>query len=97
MVITRRKAEKYFPGQNPVGRLLFLNNDTKNPYKIGGVIEDWPTTSHLQSDFLLTLTGKSLWNGEQTWWLASNYITYLQLKPGTDIKQFAKKRQCYCY
>ncbi len=91
MVITRRKAEKYFPGQNPVGRLLFLNNDTKNPYKIGGVIEDWPTTSHLQSDFLLTLTGKSLWNGEQTWWLASNYITYLQLKPGTDIKLFAQK------
>ncbi|NII26790.1 FtsX-like permease family protein [Pseudoflavitalea sp. X16] len=91
IVITRRKAEKYFPGQDPVGRLLFLNNDTKTPYKIGGVMEDWPSTSHLQYDFLLTLTGKSLWDGEQTWWLANNYGVYLQLKPGTDIKQFEKK------
>ena len=90
MVITRRKAEKYFPGQNPVGRLMFLNNNTKTPYKIGGVMEDWPSTSHLQYDFLLTLTGKSLWDGEQTWWMASNYSIYLQLKPGTDANQFAQ-------
>jgi putative ABC transport system permease protein len=91
MVITRQKAAKYFPGQNPVGRLMFLNDDQKTPYKIGGVIEDWPSTSHLQYDFLLTLTGKSLWDGEQTWWLASNYGVYVQLKPGTDIPQFEKK------
>ena len=91
MVITKRKADKYFPGQNPVGRVMFLNNDTKYPYKIGGVIEDWPSTSHLHYDFLLTLTGKSLWNGEQDTWMAQNYSTYVQLKPGTDIKAFEKK------
>lgn len=91
MVITKRKAEKYFPGQNPVGRLMFLNNNKEKPYKIGGVIADWPSTSHLHYDFLLTLTGKSLWDGEQTWWMSSNYSTYLQLKAGTNIKQFEKK------
>lgn len=91
MVITKTKAEKYFPGQNPVGRLMFLNNKQDQPYKIGGVIADWPPTSHLHYDFLLTLTGKSLWDGEQTTWQASNYSTYLKLKPGTNIKQFEKK------
>lgn len=91
MVITKRKADKYFPGQNPVGKLMFLNNDTKKPYKIGGVIADWPATSHLHYDFLLTLTGKAMWDGEQDTWQAQNYSTYVQLKPGTDIKAFEKK------
>lgn len=91
MVITRRKADKYFPGQNPVGKIMFLNNDQKRPFKIGAVMENWPTTSHLQYDFFLTLTGVSLWDGEQNLWMASNYSTYLQLKPGIDINQFGKK------
>ncbi|WP_315822519.1 ABC transporter permease [Paraflavitalea speifideaquila] len=91
MVITRRKADKFFPRQDPVGKIMFLNNDQKRPYKIGGVLENWPTTSHLQYDYLLTLTGVSLWDGEQNNWMASNYSTYLQLKPGTDIKAFEKK------
>ncbi|HEY4206580.1 MAG TPA: ABC transporter permease, partial [Puia sp.] len=42
VVISRRKAEKYFPHQNPVGRLLYLNNDMKKPWRIGGVMEDMP-------------------------------------------------------
>lgn len=91
MVITKRKADKYFPGENPVGKLMFLNNDTKKPYKIGGVIADWPGTSHLHYDFLLTMTGKAMWEGEQDTWQAQNYSTYVQLKPGTDVKAFEKK------
>jgi putative ABC transport system permease protein len=91
MVISKSKAEKYFPGQNPVGQVMYLNNDTKNPYKIGGVMQDFPTTSHVHYDFLLTLKGRQLWNGEQTTWLASNYATYVLLKPGTDPAQFQAK------
>lgn len=91
MVITKRKADKYFPGQNPVGRVMYLNDDKTRPFKIGGVMENWPITSHLQYDFFLTLAGVSFWDQEQTTWMASNYSTYLQLKPGTDIEQFEKK------
>lgn len=91
MIITRSKAEKYYPGQDPVGKVMFLNDNAQQPYKIGGVIEDWPSTSHLQFDFFLTLTGKALWDGEQTNWMASNYATYVKLKPGTDPKQFGDK------
>ncbi|WP_276483189.1 ABC transporter permease [Paraflavitalea pollutisoli] len=91
MVITRSKADKYYPGQDPVGKIMFLNDNTQQSYKIGGVIEDWPTTSHLQYDYLLTLAGKSLWEGEQNNWMASNYTTYVKLKAGTDAKQFGEK------
>ncbi len=91
LVITRRKAEKYFPNENPVGKLMIVNNNEKEPFKIGGVIEDFPETSHLQYDFLMTLTGVEFWPGEQNYWGANNYPTYLLLKPGADAAQLSKK------
>ncbi|QEC65975.1 FtsX-like permease family protein [Panacibacter ginsenosidivorans] len=91
MVISKSKADKYFPNQNPVGKVMILNNDVKNPYKIGGVINDFPATSHIHYDFLLTMTRHQLWDGEQTTWMASNYPTYVLLKPGADPVQFQNK------
>lgn len=91
IVISKSKADKYFPHQNPVGKVMILNNDTKNPYKIGGVMQDFPATSHLHYDFLLTMTGHQLWDNEQTTWMASNYPTYVLLKPGADPVQFQSK------
>lgn len=91
IVLSRKKAEKYFPNENPVGKIMILNNDYARPYKVGGVIENFPTTSHLQYDFLLTLTGHEFWQGEQTNWLAYNYPVYVLLKKGTDVAQFQSK------
>ncbi|HMI67976.1 MAG TPA: ABC transporter permease, partial [Cyclobacteriaceae bacterium] len=93
IVITKRKADKYFSHEDPVGKAFILNNDEKNPFKIGGVIEDFPATSHLQFDFLMTMTGVQFWDNEQNDWGATNYPTYILLKPGADPKQFAKKMQ----
>jgi putative ABC transport system permease protein len=91
MVISKSKADKYFPNQNPVGKTMILNSNVKDPYKIGGVMQDFPTTSHIHYDFLLTMTGHQLWNGEQTTWMASNYSTYVLLKPGADAAAFQSK------
>jgi putative ABC transport system permease protein len=91
IVISKRKADKYFPNQNPVGKTIILNNDNNRIYRIGGVILDFPSTSHLHYDFLLTMTGYQLWDNEQTTWEASNYYTYVLLKAGTDAAQFQNK------
>ncbi len=90
VVITRRKAEKYFPGIDPVGKLLVVNNDDKNPYTVGGVVEDFRNT-HLAFDFLISMTEVELWKGEQNEWGASNYATYISVAEGTDISALAKK------
>ena len=84
MVISKRKADKYFPNQNPVGKLMILNDDNNKIYRIGGVMENFPENSHIQYDFLLTMTGYQLWPGEQEGWGSSNYYTYILLKPGAD-------------
>lgn len=91
VVISRRKAEKYFPGQNPVGKVMYFNNDKTRPFTVGGVIENFPATSHLQYDFMLTLTGMEFWQGEQNNWGTYNYPTYVLLKAGVNAKDFEKK------
>ena len=91
IVLTKRKADKYFPNQNPVGKLMILNNDKSRIYKVGGVIKDFPLTSHIHYDFWLTMTDYMLWNDEQTRWSSSNYYTYVLLKPGTDAAKLQSK------
>ncbi|HXB45543.1 MAG TPA: FtsX-like permease family protein, partial [Puia sp.] len=91
MVISKRKADKYFPNENPVGKMMILNDDKNKIYKVGGVMENFPSTSHIQYDFLLTMTSYQLWPGEQTTWMASNYPTYVLLKPGANAGQLQSK------
>lgn len=91
MVITRKKAEKYWPGENPVGKLMIYNNEIETPIKIGGVIEDFPGNSTLQYDFLVSLANREMWKGEADYWEATNYPTYVRLAPGTDPDEFARK------
>jgi putative ABC transport system permease protein len=91
MVISKRKADKYFPNENPVGKTMMLNDDKNKIFRIGGVMADFPATSHIQYDFLLTMMGNQFWPGEQTTWMASNYYTYILVKPGTNPAQLQDK------
>jgi putative ABC transport system permease protein len=84
MLISKRKADKYFPNQNPVGKLMILNDDKNKIYRIGGVMENLPSNSHIRYDFLLTMTGHELWNHEQEGWGSSNYYTYVLVKRDAD-------------
>ncbi len=87
ILISKRKADKYFPNENPIGKTLVLNDNNKAPLTIGGVMADAPQNTHFQFDFLITLSGLEFYPGEQTNWGASNYHCYLRLRPGTDAKQ----------
>jgi len=91
MVISKSKADKYFPGQNPVGKIMYLNSDKNWPRKVSGVMQDLPANSHLRYDFLLTTSGVEWWKGEQSDWDGNNYHDYILLRPGTNIAGFEKK------
>ncbi|MDX1939863.1 MAG: ABC transporter permease [Saprospiraceae bacterium] len=91
LVITKKIADKYYPNENPVGKTLLANDNTNFPLKIGGVIPDFPSNTHLQFDFLFTLKGVNFYPGEQDNWDASNYHTYVLLRPGTNLRQVEQK------
>ena len=91
IVITKSRADKYFPNENALGKSLVLDDRQENSLEITGVIEDFPKNSHLDFQFFITMTGREFWQGEQSYWRAQNYITYVKLQPGTDPMDLAKK------
>ena len=91
IVITKSKAHKLFPNEDPLGKIFILNNDEKRLYTVTGVINDIPITSHLKYDFVMTMSGKEFYEGEQSNWENSNYPTYVKLRPGTDVASMERK------
>lgn len=91
MVISKSKADKYFPNQDPVGKQIILNENDNSIYTIGGVMEDPRTNSFFQFDFLITLKAEEFWEGEQTSWGSWNYSVFVKMKEGGDPRQFEEK------
>ncbi|MCB0649126.1 MAG: ABC transporter permease [Saprospiraceae bacterium] len=90
VIISKSIAEKYFGSSNPIGKPIFLNGN-EDMRTISGVMEDFPSTSHMDYRFFLTLKGVEFGAGEQTRWIQSNYYTYVVLKPNTNLPAFNDK------
>ncbi|CAN5375160.1 ABC transporter permease [soil metagenome] len=87
MIISQRTAEKYFPNEDPIGQSLIVEN--KDNYKITGVYENMPPTSHFQFDLILALVTDPYHRDKE--WLSNNFSTYIKLKPGADYKSLNSK------
>ncbi|NQZ77805.1 MAG: ABC transporter permease, partial [Ekhidna sp.] len=91
IVLSKSKADSYFPNENPIGKTLILDENSERPWVISGVMEDNDPQKHLHFDFLLTLVEEEFWNGEQTSWCCSNYNTYIKTRSGVDPKDLQDK------
>ena len=91
IVISKKIADKYFPNEDPVGQTVILNDLEEQPHTIGGVMENFPSNSHLEFEFLMTMVDVEFWEGEQTNWCCSNYDAYIRVNPNTDISQLEEK------
>lgn len=91
ILLSKSLADKYFPGENPIGRPMVFNENPRLPIKVGGVMADLPSNSHLQYKAFISLAGLSFGDGEQQSWTQSNYGIYLQLRKGTDLAALGKK------
>ena len=90
MVISKEKAEKYFPNQNPIGEQVVLNNSRRSVYTISGVMEAFPENSHIQADFILTMEGRK-WGPGTTGWCCTNYNVYTKLANGANKLEVEEK------
>lgn len=91
IVISKKKANKYFPNENPVGKLLVLNDDKTKVFTVGGVMDDFPPNRHINFDFFLTLSNVEFWKGEQTSWCCWNYDVYVRLRPDANVSELEGK------
>lgn len=90
IVISESFAKKYFGDENPLGKTLRQNG--KTDYEVTGIFEDLPVNTHMEFDALMSFESlKKLWNDEITSWNWDGFYTYLELKEGTDPREFESK------
>lgn len=87
VLLTQRMARKYFANHDPMGQVLQINNSAD--YKITGILQDPPSNSLLQFDFIASFSSLDAAK-EQIWWSA-NYQTFVLLQPNTDIAALQDK------
>jgi putative ABC transport system permease protein len=93
VVITQTTAQKLFGRSNPIGATITLNKD--KPYKVTGVMKDFPSNTHFKTDILISYATFLVFVGPKNdidhAWYNDGCLTYLKLKPGTDVKALEAK------
>ena len=85
IVLSKSKAQKYFPNGNAVGQTIILDNNASEPYTVTGVMKEMPKNSHLTFDFLLPIEDTNM-N-----WTNQNYFTYVLVDANTNIVNLEEK------
>jgi putative ABC transport system permease protein len=86
IVITEEMAQKYFGNENPLGKVLTLDN--KNDFIVTGIMKDLPETTHRKINMLCSFeTLVSMKDTDLDDWLSFNYSTYLLLRKNADYNR----------
>ncbi|QEM13579.1 ABC transporter permease [Mucilaginibacter rubeus] len=93
VVITRSTAKRYFGNEDALGKVIVADN--KENFTVSGVINDFPLNSSINYDMIMPMS-------YHVKYMFTNYKddlnhdfgnysyeTYLQLKPGTSLKQLS--------
>lgn len=91
IVISEKIAQKYFGSEDPIGKVLKINNEFEGT--ISGVIENMPHNSHFRYDILFSLAGANNLFGEEMMnnWGWENFLVYFEMqdqfsKPEVEAK-----------
>ena len=86
IVFTENTAHKYFGDEDPMGKVLRVNNVAD--LKVTGVIKNLPLNTHMQFDLISPI--QILGNQKITSWDWESF-SYIQLRPHTDVEEFRAK------
>jgi putative ABC transport system permease protein len=86
IVLTKDMAQKYFNIEEPINKLLKIDNEV---FKVTGVIDNIPANSHFHFDFFVPLS--DLPYAKDPSWMSSGMFTYIVLKKGYDYKKLEAK------
>ncbi len=93
VVISQKLADKYFKGEDPMGKPILINN--KDNVTVTGVLEDIPESSSLKFDFLMSY---DIWFKENDWakeWDNNGPRCYVLLAPNTSVDKVNTKIKNY--
>lgn len=88
IVLTESFAHKFFGDENPLGKMLLLNNNTE--MTITAVIKDHPAGTHFQYEALVPWSF-SFRQGEDNAWYGWHVYHYMLLDPKVSKSEFEAK------
>jgi putative ABC transport system permease protein len=92
IIITKDIAHKYFGSENPIDKEIIVSQEhQQQPYIVTGVIENPPTNSHIQFNFLASFsTLYKQQNGKyqlhSLHWNAAGFYTYIKLSRNSSAE-----------
>jgi putative ABC transport system permease protein len=92
MVLTPAAAKAWFGNEEPVGKsLTFLGGTANWEMRVTGILENIPSYSHLQFDYLASFSTIKAFMGVKALeeYINFNYYTYLLLPPAVQPQQLA--------
>jgi ABC-type antimicrobial peptide transport system permease subunit len=90
LLITREIAEKYFGEEDPLGKVITVNN--QYDFTVEGVLENVPANSIIRFDMLLPYVFlEDLGFGSLESWGSNNIITFVQVHENADIAAVNEK------
>ena len=92
LVITEAMAEKYFGSENPIGKILKVED--KVDLKVTGIVQNVPINSHFTFNMLLSwelLKEDSNYAHWEKQWIEHKFYTYLLLRNKQDAVQLEHK------
>ena len=87
MAVSETIAQKYFPNESALNKSLVL--DGRETYVISAVFEDFPSNSHFDADFLVSMANLSTANRKS--FTSNNFYTYFAVQAGADPAEVSAK------
>jgi putative ABC transport system permease protein len=92
LLVSESFANKFFRGQNPVGKIIYnvpAYEKTSTAYLVTGIIKDIPSNTHLRADVIVLHKGRvETLHKEQ---YGSFSLNYILMRPGTNMQRFQEK------
>ncbi len=89
MILNQELAEKYFGNENPLGKILRINN--QHEFTITGILEKLPENSSLKFKGIVPFDYTRTTGQYQDSWGVNSIVTMVQLKENADPGPLAKK------
>jgi len=92
IMLSESMAEKYFPGENPLGRTVSVGEQydvQTTDYEVIGVYEDHPYNAHVRPEFLASIATIVAEAGENAW--SRLAYTYAVRMPGVSVETLSEQ------
>lgn len=88
IILSKTVADKYFPGEDPIGQLIKIDNALD--LEVTGVYEDFPQNSTLDAEVIGSFPSVA-WTVNNLSWSNASFETFFLLNPGADPKALEKQ------